>query len=175
MSYFGPKQTLRQFLHFYRMLEDGANASSSLNCFSIDNAEIHMKNSFKLKRQLTCEIALKTLPVLTFAFCVGVPVAIAEPLIKGTESTATPSDNSSIITTPTDPNATDSNSRRLTPHKYYKGANPSSENNSEESKNTGTTYRNEATGSGTRFRNGTKGIGTGTSGTSTSGSGSLGR
>lgn len=121
-----------------------------------------MKNSFRLKKQLTCGIALRSFSVLTFAFCIWVSVATAEPLIKGTDSTIMPSDNSSSPTTQSDPNA--AKGERLTPHKYYKGANPTTENTSDGS-TTDSTYRNEATGTGTvmRSRNRTPDIGTGTS------------
>lgn len=120
-----------------------------------------MKNLFK-NNKLNCDIALKKYPILLSAFCIAVPVAMAEPLIKKTDTIVLPSDNSSSTKTPENANA--AKGERLTPHRYYKGANPGSESSSDGS-DIGATSQTEVTGvsAGTRIRNRNTGIGTGTS------------
>jgi hypothetical protein len=117
-----------------------------------------MKNLYKLKNQPAWLIALSILPVLALAFYAGGPTAQAEPLIKRTGTTATPSENKGTSSqTDTSP----AQGQRLTPHKFYKGANPSSNDSADES-SAGTSSANEAIGTSTIIRNGATGIGTGT-------------
>jgi hypothetical protein len=115
-----------------------------------------MKNLYRLKNQPAWVIALSTLPMLALTFYAG--AAQAEPLIERTGTTTTPSDSKGISSqTDTRP----AQGQRLTPHKFYKGASPGSDESAEES-STGTSSTTEAIGTTTIIRNRATGIGTGT-------------
>jgi hypothetical protein len=119
---------------------------------------IRMKNLYKLKNLPAWIIALSTTPVLALGIFADSETAQAEPLIDRNGPTVTPSDSKGTSSkTDTGP----AQGQRLTPHKFYKGASPGSDNSAEES-STGTSSTNEARGTSTIIRNGATGVGTGT-------------
>ena len=116
-----------------------------------------MKNLYKLINKPAWVIALRTLPMIALAFYGVAPTAQAEPLIENTGTTVKPSDSKDI---PSQTDTRPAQGQRLTPHKFYKGASPGS-NESVEVSNTGTSSTNEAIGTSTIIRNRATGVGTG--------------
>lgn len=143
-----------------------------------------MKTSNDLK-ELSLKVALKAIPTIAVVFCLGVPVAMAGATNRGDNTTATPGDNSSTVTTPTDPNArednirkgttnsnTNSNSNSNSNSKYHKKSKRSNSNSGNSSNSNTDSYGNSGTGS---TGSGSSSTGTGSSGSSSGSSGSSGQ